>query len=214
VFRRLRDQVFENGELRVRVVGMPYSPNRTLEELQAIRKQPGDSFLIAVVHQLAGENPSAKVEQFFGEPVFRYESLVTPEGPDCWMFGHWHKDQGVIEVNGRQFVNLGAVSRGALVSENLQRVPKVALLEIAPQGIRVTPCPLTVLPSELVFDLDRKERIERESRSIDQFILRLQQDAKVDSAASIEDNIAALGFAQEVRDAALSYLEQARAEVG
>ena len=160
VFRNLGEQVFEDGGLRVRVVGMPYSPFRTLAELQALKKKPGDTFLVAVVHQLAGHNPPPTVEDFFGEPVFNYADLVSEDGPDVWLFGHWHKDQGIVEIDGKQFVNQGAVSRGSLVRENILRTPKIAHIEADATRIWASPLPLIVLPAEEVFDLERKERHE------------------------------------------------------
>lgn len=213
-FRHLRDEVFEDGGMRVRVVGMPYNPERPLADLQAIRKQPGDDFLIAIVHQLAGAAPPGKVEDFFGEPVFRYQDLVSDDGPDVFCFGHWHKDQGVVEIGGKTFVNQGAVSRGALTNENIQRRPKVSLLEATPTGIRVVELPLMVAPAEDVFDFDKKERVERESASIDQFIVELQNNVKIDLSASIETNVEQLEFAQDVRAEALEYLVRAREGVG
>jgi DNA repair exonuclease SbcCD nuclease subunit len=82
VFTRLEEHVFRDGDLQVRVVGMPYSPFRTLADLRAIKKKPGDTFLVAVVHQLAGEDPPPNVEDFFNEPVFRYGDLVSDDDPD------------------------------------------------------------------------------------------------------------------------------------
>lgn len=210
VFQHLREQVFEEGRLRVRVVGVPYSQTRTLNELREIRKQPGDQFLLAVVHSLAGPNPPASTEDFFGEPVFRYEDLCFPDGPDCWMFGHWHRDQGIVDMRGRVFVNQGAVSRGSLIRENLERTPKVGLIEVTAGGIVATPLPLEVLPAAEVFDVERKERQDEQVKVIDQFVQRLQADALVDSASSIEDTMANLSFAAEVRELALHYLESAR----
>jgi len=211
VFQHLREQVFEDGSLRVRVVGVPYNPHRSLAELREIKKQLGDNFLIAVVHALAGPNPPASVEDFFGESVFKYADLVFPDGPDLWCFGHWHKDQGIVALDGGGiFVNLGAVSRGALIRENLERIPKVALIEVTPEGITTTALPLEVLPASEVFDLERKDRQDEQVRVIDQFVLKLQEDVLVDSDDSIEDTLSNLSFAQEVRDVALTYLEQAR----
>jgi len=210
VFRHLRETVFDDGQLRVRVVGVPYHPRRTIAELQAIQKKPGDDFLVAVVHALASENPPPKVQDFFGEPVFRYSDLVTPDGPDCWMFGHWHRDQGIVEIKGKRFVNQGAVSRGALTRENTARTPKVALVEFSQCGIVTEEIPLIVAPAEDVFDLERKERAESEARSIDSFIELLQADASFDPTRSIESNIHAMDFAAEVRDLALKYLAQVR----
>lgn len=212
VFKPLRDQVFEDGPLRVRVVGAPYSPTRNLSDLRTIQKQPGDTFLVAVVHALAAKNPPASVEDFFGEPVFKYEDLITPNGPDVWCFGHWHRDQGIEVIQGRQFVNLGAVSRGSLIRENLERTPKVALIEATPEGIRVSPHPLIVLPSEEVFDLERKLQEEVKRDDIDQFIERLVLNADVDPKEAVETNIRALGsFADRVREKALYYYERAEA---
>lgn len=214
VFGHLREEVFEDAGVRVRVVGIPYSPFRTADELRAIQKQPGDDFLVAIVHSLAGDNPPASVEEFFGEPVFNYAELVTPDGPDVWCFGHWHKDQGIVEHRGKRFVNLGAVSRGALSKENLERSPKVALIEFTPGVVRVEPIALKVAPAADVFHLERKERLDREAKEIEQFVERLKADASLDPSVSIEDNIRTLSFASDVRDLALSYLERARAEVG
>ena len=214
VFSRLREAVFNDGEFQVRVVGFPYSPNRTLEEIKAVQKQPGDDFLVAVVHALAAENPPPKVEDFFGEPVFKYADLVTSNGPDVFCFGHWHRDQGITHIGDRYFINQGAVSRGALVHENTSRVPQVTLLEFEPLELRCKTLPLQVAPAEDVFDFDRKERIESESHSIDQFIAKLQEDVAFDPSASIEANLRNMDFAKEVRDLALAYLDKARAEVG
>ena len=214
VFGRLRDTTWTDGEMRVRVVGVPYSAHRTAEELRSIQKQPGDDFLIAIVHSLAGEEPPPSVKDFFNEPVFRYDHLITKDGPDVWCFGHWHKDQGIVKLGHKTFVNLGALSRGALVNENLHRTPKVALLAFEPGVIDVRPFEMQVAPASDVFDLERKERLEQEHRDIDQFIAKLQSDAAFDPSESIEANIQSLGFAADVKQLALDYLERARSEVG
>jgi len=211
-FRRLREEVFQDEGFQVRVVGVPYSLKRTVDELRAVQKQPGDDFLVAVVHALAGEAPPPNVEGFFKEPVFKYADLITPDGPDVWAFGHWHQDQGVSHIGGKHFVNQGAVSRGALIHENIKRTPQVALLEFKPEGINIETFPLDVLPPEEVFDFEKKERMEGESRSIEGFIERLQEDASFDPTATIEDNVKSLDFAAEVREMALVYLKRARGE--
>jgi DNA repair exonuclease SbcCD nuclease subunit len=210
VFQHLREAVFEDGGLRIRVVGVPYHPKRTLAELLSIQKKPGDDYLIAVLHALASEAPPPKVEEFFGEPVFRYADMATEDGPDVWMMGHWHRDQGIVEIKGKRFVNQGAVSRGALTRENTARTPKIALVEFTPAGIVTEEIPLIVAPAEDVFDMERKARAESEARSIDSFIELLQADASFDATRSIEANIREMDFAAEVRELALTYLAQVR----
>jgi DNA repair exonuclease SbcCD nuclease subunit len=214
VFHHLREQVFEDGGVRVRVVGVPYSPHRTVAELKRIQKKPGDDFIIAVVHALAAQEPPPNVEGFFGEPVFRYGDLVTENGPDAWCFGHWHKDQGIVTVGGKQFVNQGAVSRGALVRENTLRTPQVSHIVIENGVLRVWPVPLIVAPAEDVFDIERKEREEAEDTAIDAFAARIKADAMFDPSLGIEESLNSLDYARDVRDLAQGYLERARAEVG
>ncbi len=211
VFGHLREEVFEDGPLRVRVVGVPYDPRMTAERLRTIQKKPGDTHLIVIAHALAALDPPPSVEDFFGEPVFRYEDLVTPDGPDAWCFGHWHRDQGVVRVKGKTFVNQGAVSRGALVRENLTRVPQVAAIECDESGLIVTPVPLVVAPSSEVFDLERKARQDDKRRDVEQFVLNLVHGARVDPSVGVEANVRTLGgsFAKAVQDRALAYLELA-----
>lgn len=210
VFNHLRDETFTDGELSVRVVGVPYSPFRTVEDLLSIRKR-GNETLIAIVHALAGENPPSSVEEFFGEPVFRYEQLVAEGGPDVWCWGHWHQDQGIVRVRDRWFVNQGAVSRGALSRENLNRQPKVAVIEVTPGAIAITPHVLNVAPAADVFDLERKERQDQQSAAVEQYVARIQMDLMVDEKGAVEETIAKLDFAREIHALAISYLQQARA---
>lgn len=212
VFQPLRDVTFERGEVKVRVVGCPYDPFRTLDDLRAIRKKPGDQYLIAVVHALAGENPAEKAEDFFKEPVFRYRDLVSIDGPDIWMFGHWHKDQGIVEIEGKQFVNQGAVSRGALVRENTERTPQVAVIEALASGIRARAVKLIVPAASEVFDFERKEKQEAEVQRIDQFITQLDASLTTDPSLNIEGQVQTLDFADDVRQRALGYLDLARSE--
>lgn len=209
VFEHLTDTTFEKDGLKVRVVGLPYSPSRDLREIQELRKTDEDC-LIVIVHALAGEDPPAHVEEFFGEPVFRYSHLVFDRGPDVFCFGHWHRDQGIVELHGRHFVNQGAVSRGALSKDNTDRVPKVSLIEVTKAGVKVTAIPLQVAPAEDVYNFERKERQEKESQAIDLFVQQLEDDAQIDLTQGIEENIRGLSYASEIKERALQYLERAR----
>lgn len=206
-FRHLREEVFREGPFQVRVVGVPYDPSRTLGDIRSHVKQQGDTHLIVVVHALAAKDPPPRVEEFWGEPVFKYADLIQPGGPDLFAFGHWHQDQGVEHLEGVQFVNLGALSRGALSRENLSRTPKAAVFEILDQGVSVTEVPMEVKPAHEVFDLDRKRVVDREAESIEAFVQRIVVESGFDPAESIEQNIARLDFAQDVRDEAMRFLE-------
>lgn len=209
-FKHLRDHTFEKDGFKVRVVGMPYKLDRSVADLRGIIKGDED-YLVAIVHALAGQNPPAHIEGYFNEPVFRYDELASDRGPDVWCFGHWHQDQGIVEVRGKKFVNHGAVSRGALTHENITRAPKVALLEFTPEGFSADSLVLDVLPPFEVFDMEKKARQERERRSIDQFVTDIKDKiASVDTSEDIVGTVESLDFAEDVRARALAYLETAR----
>lgn len=212
-FRPLREEVFRAGALQVRVVGLPYVPDRTRESIQ-VRKQPGDTHLILIVHALAGEKPPATVEDFFGEPVFQYDEFAQVfDGPDAIFFGHWHKDQGITTLDTPSgvchFVNLGALSRGSLVHENLTRTPKAAFFTVTERGITIEELPLSVAPPSDVFDLEKKEQRDKEREEITAFVERLQSDLQ---SLQAPDLVAALrgagGFAVDVVNEAVRYLEE------
>lgn len=209
VFTRMTDTTFEDADLKVRVVGFPYSHTRTLDDFKAVKRGAEDK-LIFVIHALASEDPSSEVEDLYGEPVFKYSDLICDDGPDVYCFGHWHKDQGVVQIDGRYFVNPGALSRGALTNENMTRVPQAVLIEVDDGEITVGTIPLRVPPAQEVFDVARKARREQEGTVITQFIQKLQKEAEATPEKGVEATIRGLGFAPEVRACALEYLERAR----
>jgi hypothetical protein len=196
--------VFRDGDLCVRVVGVPYRSELKIKELLSIKKNKKDEYLVAVVHALAS---TEAVENFWNETMFSYDSLITSDGPDVWCFGHLHRDQGVKLISNKYFVNQGAISRGSLVDENIERNPKVAILEFSQGDIRIELRSLVVAPASEVFDLEKKAIQERERRDIDQFVMHLISDGILDPNSNIEDNINKLGFADDVRKEALKYLE-------
>ena len=66
--------------------------------------------------------------------MFELVPLAGPEGLSAAMgntgflyYGHIHEDHGVFEVEGVQYANMGAISRGSLHEYNLERSIKVAL---------------------------------------------------------------------------------------
>ena len=213
VFELLKDVTLKTDGYRVRLVGLPYSPHRKIEDFHVQKGE--EDLLIVVAHVLAGEDPPSKVEEFFGEPVFRYGDMIVGGGADAFLFGHWHRDQGVVKLGRTYFINPGAVSRGTLSSENIDRQPKVILLSAGPNSpLTIKEIPLAVSPSSEVFDLEKKTQKQKEDADIDNFVERIRSDSMFDSSISIEENVDSLDFAKDVRERALHYLEKAKAEIG
>ena len=204
----LTSVVFEEHGKRVRVVGVPFIPDRTLDSLLAIQKQPGDDFLVAIVHALASEEPPPSVLDFFGEPVFRYRDLVTPQGPDVFAFGHWHKDQGITELEGKVFVNPGSLSRGSLSFETLTRTPQAVIFDFSGDKPIVTLSPLVVAPAEDVFNFEAKANKEKETRRVTEFLETLQANlARGTGKASVTDTLKGLPVPHRVLLETQRYLE-------
>jgi hypothetical protein len=218
VFLPLRDEVFTSGTMRVRVVGVDYTTDLDDEGLRdAVRKKDGDTYTVAFVHALAAYAPEERIQSFFGERIFDYRDLVFEGCPDVYIFGHYHKDQGIREHLGVQFVNLGAVSRGALTFENLDRKPKVSLLKFNSQGLSVEEHVIPHGDSADVFDLEMKAQLDKERRSLDDFIRQLRSSSSTSPDSDIEDRVEAFrkspAYPDELKSILLETLESARAGV-
>jgi len=190
-FWPLRDEYFIHGSMRVRVIGIEYTPDLDYDGLASmIQKKDGDTYTIAFVHALAANSPEKKTEAFFGERIFDYRDLVFQGCPDVYIFGHYHKDQGIQEHLGVQFVNLGAISRGALTFENLNRVPKISSIICSSQGISIEEHIVPHDDASEVFDLERKQQLDKERRSIDSFLEKLKMNAQLSSDGGVKDYLA------------------------
>jgi DNA repair exonuclease SbcCD nuclease subunit len=210
VFKSI-DSIFYSGTLKVRVVGIPYSKDNSIERLQSIlKKKKDDEYLVAVVHALASNAPSEKIQSFFKEPVFDYRDLVFNGCPDVYVFGHYHKDQGVQDVHGTKFINLGAISRGALTFENLERKPKIGSIIFNSQGISVEEHIVPHKDAAEVFDLERKKKLDQERKGIEDFIKVFKQNSQVHKdPRSFMDSIDWNNFGEDLRKLTLEIIEAA-----
>jgi DNA repair exonuclease SbcCD nuclease subunit len=212
VFRPLKDERFVSGSMSVRVVGVDYTTDlghETLKEL--VRKKDGDTYTIAIVHALAAFAPEERIQSFFNETVFDYRDLVFDGCPDVYVFGHYHKDQGVRELLGTKFVNLGAVSRGALTFENLERRPKVSSIACSSSGISIDVHEVPCRDASEVFDLDKKKEVERTRKNLDDFIRQLRSTTT--EHTGLDEKLAHLrtspDYPDDLRNVILSAMEAA-----
>ena len=206
VFQRLTDQVFEENGLKVRVVGLPYKSDFAPEDFLIDRED--EDVLICAAHTYASLN---------GGPIFdgndqalSYHDLSECP-PDFFIFGHWHIDQGIQHVNGKGFMNLGSMTRGSLVQDNLDRIPRVGVLEVRKNedgiiSINAEAVELDVEPANEIFDLEKHERLEQEERDINQFVSSLKM-ASMEDQDDIFEVIGSLAeFQDDVKSTAIKYL--------
>jgi DNA repair exonuclease SbcCD nuclease subunit len=213
VFKNLRDEVFEDDSLKVRVVGIPYTAGLDPDFLrQQVCKLPDDGYVIAFVHALASMAPSEKIQSFFNEPIFDYRDLVFEGCPDAYVFGHYHKDQGIVDHLGVKFVNLGAVSRGALTFENLERKPKVSLIKVNSQGLFIEEHIVPHEDSSQIFDLERKQQIDREMKSLSDFVEQFRLNAAMSKDNDLKSRLNGTDwnlFSDDLKSLAMEIIEAA-----
>jgi DNA repair exonuclease SbcCD nuclease subunit len=212
IFRELTNSVFDVGNRRVRIVGVSYDPLLTTDNLrERVRKTHDDDILVAVVHALSSFAPEEKIQSFFNEPIHDYRDLVFDGGPDCYVFGHYHKDQGIYDHLGVKFINLGSVSRGALTFENLNRKPKVSMITVTANGLDAEEILIPCEDANDIFDLDLKKRLDHEKRDLSDFISKLKSSFTVDSHTEIRNMLTS--YPDDLRRTAEEVLEAAEAGV-
>ena len=215
VFNPLEDQVFESGSLKVRVVGVPYVVDLDDEALRdRVRKRKDDGVVIAVVHALAANAPEERTQAFFNERIFDYRDLVFNGCPDAYVFAQYHKDQGIQQVHGTHFINLGAIGRGSLTFENMDRKPKSSSIIVNSQGLSVEEHEIPVRDAFDVFDLDKKKQLERERRDLNEFIQQLRADSSITTGDDVKkklDALEAADFSEAVKRKVQETIEAANA---
>lgn len=209
----LSNEVFLSGSLKVRVIGVGYTADLDYGGLrEIIQKKDDDCYTIAVVHALASFSPEEKIQSFFNERIFDYRDLVFNGCPDAYIFGHYHKDQGITDHCGVKFVNLGAISRGSLTFENIERQPKVGLITCNSQGVNIEPLEIPCEDAANVFDFEKKAQLEKERKNLDEFISKLYSDVALSQDGGLSEKMKKLkmsDYPDDLKNLVISTLEAA-----
>lgn len=209
VFKRLYDEheaVFTKDGITVRVVGVPYhGTSYDMSRFARIRKGDED-ILLCVAHVLASHKGGTMFE---GEDIIKYADLVDT-APDVYLFGHWHKDQGVTEIEGKQFVNIGSLTRGSLSQDEVERKPAAAILRCSADGVEIEVHRLKVRPAEEVFDVEGRARQVKRQVEMDSFVTAIRDALQPpEEGETLTDTLAGMSdVPSEIRERALSYLER------
>mgnify|MGYP003965298463 CR=1 FL=1 len=203
VFQPMPREAGRRLTMKVRVVAVPYhGKSYDMNRLTTITKGSED-YLVVVAHLLASQ---AGGEMFGAEDIVRYSDIANLD-PDVWCFGHWHKNQGVAELGGKHFVNVGSLSRGALSEDELKRVPEVVVMRFDEEGIRIERRPLAVRPAAEVFDLETRVRQQARTMTVDAFVDSVKETFCTQDRKPLFDEIRDTDMPDEVRERVLSYLE-------
>lgn len=196
----LQDDFFDNGNIRV--FGIDYLNDPEYSDFN--RENKGEKLQICIAHV----NASSKFDDLFGERVYKYQSLGVCT-PDIFAFGHYHPDQGIEEHNGKSFINIGSISRGSLKKDELQRTPSFGYIEINPDYSFVCEKKkLNVLSSNDIFDLELREKEEKESEEIEKFIVELKDKFISNTTVDIRDKLLELNFERSIITKALDFYDR------
>lgn len=198
----------------VRVAGVPYKHGGfDRDRLRSLRRG-GASHLVVLLHLAAAPRGGQFPD---GEEIVSYQEIadLCPEA-SVFLIGHWHKDQGVARVGNAWVVNCGSVTRGSIAEDDLLRTPKVAVIHVEADSVRVDLRPLQVGAPEAVFDLRAKEQKDK-GDSIDRATRLAHMFSSLrapSSSRSLEDEIRGMGeMRPEVRVRVLDALARGRSNV-
>jgi DNA repair exonuclease SbcCD nuclease subunit len=191
---------YEDKETAV-VLGVPFPDAFDLAQWGTLRAATlAGHYTIVMGHCFANQSHG----EYFGEPVFAYQELLDASGADVLVLGHDHTDRGVGQVYGKWVVDLGAMARGSIADEDVNRVLKFAVIDTTANTVKQYRYDFK--PAAEIFDLEKKAQREEEHEAIKDFVTKLQADL-LDGAGSFEEAVSAMGLIDAVRARVLSYIE-------
>jgi len=191
-----RDLILADPSMRI--VAHDFDPAFTKQDLH--RYQRGDEkYLIVCAHQNFMEKG-----QLPNEPTINFNEIDAQI--DVLAFGHIHTPTVITKVNGIWFVNPGALMRGTLHKDNLDREVCVVLFKFD-EAIQYKKFALDVAPSAQVFDLEKKERRDAHDTQIESFVEMLDDSAHVTSSSDPVVVLDGLDVPDAVRELARTYLD-------
>lgn len=153
----------------------------------------------------------------FKTRLFSYHD-IAPLEDDIFVLGHYHVDQGIqiLKDYGKDqhFLNVGAISRGALSEEDTKRLPKICYVEVSKNDgkivIESNVLRLKVKPVEEAFDLVVHEREKKEQKEAQEFVTKLKSEiVDVPKGDQISEEVNLLNLDKKILDKVNYYLNEA-----
>jgi len=200
-------------DIRVRIRSFPFKEQPDFSSLPKTKDGTTDLdiCLLHLYSTLSGGT-------MFHHKLFSYEEIATLND-DIFVLGHYHVDQGIetILTEGRKqaFINVGAVSRGTYVDDDIKRAPKIVLVTVEKNGTELVPeyksIKLNVKPYTEVFDVEKHEEDKKKIVEAEAFVSKLQSDLTVvtEEEDRVKAEVMGLNIEKAVLTKVLSLLEEA-----
>lgn len=190
----------------VEIGGIPYPAAKVLASYSSLQR-PHSLRSILMCHCFA--TPTGG--EYFGETILPYNDIFNHCPYGVYHFGHDHRDTGVHHIGDSWFVNVGALSRGALSHENITRDVKCVIVEMGEEPTNVVQVKLAFKPAGDVFDLALRAQKERERNDIEQFVGRLSEDLANVGPVDFKGKLKEMELPDQVRQRVVTYIEAAEA---
>lgn len=208
--KQLRHEIIEKDNYKVSLVGIPFQqdldPNK-------IKIPPKEDCIAGICLLHAYASPTSGM--LFKERLYSYKEFSHLDA-DIFVFGHYHIDQGIENIDGKYFVNIGSMSRGTLSDEDIDHHPQIGLIRINTDNdisINIQSIKLKVKPAEEIFNIDKYNESKEESKEMEQFINKLITETSEDMSENkdFNDVIKNFNVAKAVKEKALFFLQEAGA---
>jgi DNA repair exonuclease SbcCD nuclease subunit len=213
-FRKFGDEdeiILERNGVKLRIVGVPYhGVEYDFERLKNIKKGDED-YLAVACHLLARRGKTGSM--FESEDIIGYDFLNTLTDVDCWFFGHWHKDQGIVQLPNKSWVvNVGSLTRGSLHLDDLDRSPCVVEMEATSEGLSLVRHDVPIRPAESAFKIEEALRDKEDVSRMEDIVEKMRALSKSGwDSMSLGDKVREMALPNEVKEQVLLYLEEVEA---
>jgi DNA repair exonuclease SbcCD nuclease subunit len=203
--------LYTDGDGVVEVTGVPFPDAFKIEEWQRInttRMERCPFSRIVLGHCFAAVTAGS----YFGDPVHSYSDLILACDADFLVLGHDHTDRGVHRYttnHGMAYaIDLGAMSRSVASADDIARDMKFAIIDTTART--VTQYRFNARPASALFDLEKRDQVQREREQVEAFVTRLQQDLRRQAeGTSVETKLDGLALPSKVRERVVAYIEAA-----
>ncbi len=196
--------VLEKGDLKVQLTGNPYSYDidTDLKRSGYILNDKSEDIDVAIhiVHGMLLDKPFIK-----GIPYTLLEDIKNTKA-DITLSGHYHSGFDTIEIEGKYFINPGALVRITNSLREIDRYPQVAVIDIG-KNINIDYIKLeSALNGEMVLDRSEVEKYVYKSERLYEFKQQIEsalEFEKMDINDVLIEVSFAEGLSEEVKKEAL-----------
>lgn len=189
---------------KVRILVKDFNPNFTAADLNVAKGE--EEFLVVCCHQCI-----MPTGQFFDEPTVNFPEVTT--GADVVAYGHIHAPTIVHRVGNILFIDPGALSRGSIHKDNLERDVNVVLVRFTDK-VEHAVVKLDIRPAAEVFDIARHEQGKRRDQEIEGFVEMLKGQSEEVNTADPYAVLESIETDPKVKDLARTYLDGDHVEFG